>query len=153
MSKVMSHLRYASYMARHKWFVYKAGRKVKAPLWRLIIHDWTKFTPAEWGPYARRFFDAKNSNPEEFDRAWTHHWHNNPHHWQHWVTSSHIPMPMPDHFIREMVADWMGTGRVNSGEWEVDQWYSKNRDTIKLHPATRERVENYIMLVNTIQTC
>jgi hypothetical protein len=26
----------------HKWFVFLAGFKTGAPLWRLIIHDWSK---------------------------------------------------------------------------------------------------------------
>ena len=45
-----AHLRYLGYVLRHKWFVLVAGLKVGAPLWRLLIHDWSKFTAAEWGP-------------------------------------------------------------------------------------------------------
>lgn len=45
------HLRYALYVARHKWFVLLAGRRTGAPLWRLLVHDWSKLTPAEWGAY------------------------------------------------------------------------------------------------------
>ena len=44
------HLRYLGYVVRHKWFVFRAGLRTGAPLWRLVIHDWSKFTPAEWGP-------------------------------------------------------------------------------------------------------
>jgi hypothetical protein len=81
------HLKYASYVARHKWFVLRAGLKVRAPLWRLIIHDWSKLTPAEWGPYVRSFYGKQGRTPEvraAFDAAWLHHQHRNPHHWQHW---------------------------------------------------------------------
>lgn len=51
-----AHLRYLSYVVRHKWFVLLAGLRVRAPLWRLLIHDWSKFTPSEWGPYVRFFY-------------------------------------------------------------------------------------------------
>lgn len=51
-----AHFRYLSYVLRHKWFVLRAGLRVRAPLWRLLIHDWSKFTPAEWGPYVANFY-------------------------------------------------------------------------------------------------
>jgi hypothetical protein len=47
---------------RHKWFVLLAGLKTGAPLWRLIIHDWSKFTPAERGPYVRPFYGPKRAD-------------------------------------------------------------------------------------------
>ena len=59
-----AHLRYLSYVLRHKWFVLQAGLLQKAPLWRLVIHDWSKFLPAEWGPYVANFY-----GPEPEDEA------------------------------------------------------------------------------------
>ena len=50
------HFLYGRYIARHKWFVFLAGIKTSAPLWRLIIHDWSKLTPAEWSPYVEMFY-------------------------------------------------------------------------------------------------
>lgn len=145
-----AHLRYASYVARHKWFVFVAGRRTKAPLWRLIVHDWSKLTRAEWSPYVRRFFAGrsgaldKSADPDEFHRAWTHHWHVNAHHWEHWLvfddSNALRPLPMPEKFAREMVADWMGAGRAITGRWEVAEWYGKNRDRILLHDDTRALV-------------
>ena len=44
---------------RHKWFVLLAGLKTKVPLWRLLVHDWTKFFPAELPHYQRQFFGKK----------------------------------------------------------------------------------------------
>lgn len=145
-----AHARYASYVARHKWFVFVAGLRVRAPLWRLVIHDWSKLTPAEWTPYVNRFFagnagkEDKSGDPDEFHRAWTHHWHLNPHHWEHWLRASGEPMEMPEHFIREMVADWMGAGRAITGRWEVHEWYEQTKAKQRLHPATRERVETLL---------
>ncbi len=143
-----AHLRYASYVARHKWFVFYAGLKVGAPLRRLLIHDWSKLTPAEWGPYVRSFYGKEGRTPAvraAFDKAWLHHIHHNPHHWQHWILREDDgptkALPMPPKLVREMVADWMGAGRAITGRWEVTDWYAKNTSKIVLHSATRDEVE------------
>jgi hypothetical protein len=83
-----------------------------------------------------------------FDRAWLHHQHRNPHHWQHWVlredSGATKILAMPPHFVREMVADWMGAGRAITGKWDLPIWYAKNREKIQLHAASREIAENLI---------
>lgn len=52
----MKHWYYLTYLLKHKWFVFVAGRKVRAPVWRLLVHDWSKFLPSEWGAYADHFY-------------------------------------------------------------------------------------------------
>jgi hypothetical protein len=145
---VRPHLRYASYVARHKWFVFRAGLRTRAPLWRLLIHDWSKMTPAEWTPYVRSFYGKQGRTPEvcaAFDAAWLHHQHRNPHHWQHWLLREDDgptkALEMPESLIREMVADWMGAGRAITGKWEVEKWYAQNAAKIVLAPSTRLTVE------------
>lgn len=97
-----AHLKYLNYIIRHKWFVFVAGLKTKAPLWRLLIHDWSKFRPSEWGPYVEYFYGSKPDPTEDelinllreltrdgceanFNVAWNHHQKRNPHHWQYWL--------------------------------------------------------------------
>lgn len=167
-----AHLRYLGYVLRHKWFVFVAGLRLGAPLWRLIIHDWSKFTPAEWGPYVRYFYRDNTGEgmdaigrfglaelapfgfyaKDRFNVAWLHHQHRNPHHWQHWVlredSGNVFPLPMPFPLAREMVADWMGAGRAITGRWEVAEWYAKNREVIVLHPETRRYVEGVLASVS-----
>lgn len=164
--------KYAKYIARHKWFVFVAGLRTKAPVWRLLIHDWSKLLPCEWKPYAESFYgdaawlrmrqkggddlatsaikylqEAKN----KFDGAWLHHQHNNPHHWQHWVlredSGATKTLKMPEHFAREMVADWMGAGRAITGKWEAAYWYLANKEKIVLHDETRQLVETLLETV------
>jgi len=72
---------------KHKAFVLRAGLKTGAPIWRLVIHDWSKFTPAEAPHYGRQFFGARD-DPEGFARAWLHHQNANPHHWEFWISRS-----------------------------------------------------------------
>jgi hypothetical protein len=58
-----------------------------------------------------------------------------------------VALPMPEKYVREMVADWMGAGRAITGRWEVAQWYAKTREHIIVHPDTRARVEELIRSV------
>ena len=161
----MKHLRYLRYLLRHKWFVFVAGSRLNVPLWRLVIHDWSKFLPCEWFPYVEYFYGEKarlqKEEPDDFrfwtaaqkyytnfDRAWLHHQHCNPHHWQHWVlredTGATKLLTIPEHFMREMVADWAGAGRAITGKWEVRGWYQKNRDKIQLSEMVRPMVEHLL---------
>lgn len=83
------HLAYLKYVLRHKWFVFKAGRKLGVPINILIFHDWDKFLPDEWFPYARTFYtpDGKKqyNKSDAFAHAWMKHQHRNRHHWQWWL--------------------------------------------------------------------
>jgi hypothetical protein len=230
-----AHLRYLRYVLRHKWYVLVAGLRTGAPLWRLLIHDWSKFTPSEWGAYVAKFYggpmtqeriadyhgDARDHRMRagpfkeqvdaDFDRAWLHHQKRNRHHWQYWVLMEDDPkshrwaitsadggmrhhaitdygsdesgrvrfdvdalditkpgsddryrvaarlvrdatryraLPMPDAYVREMVADWMGAGRAITGRWEVREWYAKNAEKMVLHPDTRSRVGELLGAIN-----
>jgi hypothetical protein len=151
-----AHLKYASYVARHKWFVFLAGIKTGAPLWRLIIHDWSKLTPAEWTAYVQRFYGGRPGVPvtgddaPAFRAAWLHHQHRNPHHWQHWVLRQDdgllVALQMPEPFVREMVADWMGAGRAITGRWSADEWYRNGAGAaMDLHPETRTLAERLLL--------
>jgi uncharacterized protein DUF5662 len=162
------HLKYIRYLFFHKWYVFVAGRRLHAPLFRLIIHDWTKLLPQEWFPYTHFFYGSfppweqmkhrpysewkwsKEAVEERFQQAWLHHIHWNKHHWQHFVLiddparagDEHIGvLPMPDKYIREMVADWLGAGRALRGYWDAGTWYQERKEDIMLHSGTRMKVE------------
>lgn len=170
---VRAHFRYLSYVVRHKWFVLVAGLQTRAPLWRLLIHDWSKLTPAEWFAYVQAFYGrdieyyreaARRGvwltgprghawrNGSAFDKAWLHHQHRNPHHWQHWLLREDDgptkALRMPEKFVREMVADWMGAGRAITGRWGCSEWYAANAEKIVLHDETRAEVEALIAQVS-----
>lgn len=159
----MRHLRYLGYIVRHKWFVLVAGLQTGAPIWRLLVHDWSKFLPSEWVPYAEMFYGhpivehnrgagecdlLRAERQAAFDRAWLLHQHRNPHHWQYWALKEDggevKALRMPDPLVREMVADWMGAGRAITGRWEVRDWYSRNKHLMQLHPKSRALVETLL---------
>lgn len=147
-----AHFKYLSYVIRHKWYVFLAGLKFRAPLWRLIIHDWTKFLPREWFPYVKYFYGvAEPKDDIKFNAAWNHHQKCNPHHWQYWILISDsgeigdegklTALQMPQHFICEMLADWVGAGRAILGDKSnALEWYLSNEKNILLHPVTKYMV-------------
>jgi hypothetical protein len=146
------HLQYLSYVLWHKWYVLVAGIWLGVPLRQLLVHDWTKFTPTEWSPYVRRFYGPKppalgatgySHQPGDdlaFDRAWEHHWRHNPHHWQYWANERPEPLPMPEVYAREMVADWYGAGMAQ-GKPDIRGWYEATKASRTLHPHTQALVE------------
>jgi hypothetical protein len=147
------HWAYLKYVLRHKLFVLVASRKTGCSLWRALLHDWSKFLPSEWLPYAHCFYAPDGSKQyqesPEYATAWLLHQRRNPHHWQTWLLrwdrGETIPLEMPEKYAREMVADWMGAGRAITGKWEVAAWYLKNKDKIQLHVNTRLLVQEILI--------
>lgn len=177
------HLKHLKYLSVHKWYVYRAGRILGVPFLRLLIHDYTKLQPIEWFPYTAHFFTFvpapgskgyfhKPGSNAAFDAAWKHHWTHNPHHWQFWTnenpdiavwiafantmncTAPPVDcLPMPDTYIREMVADWFGAGMAQNKP-DLMGWYQENGSKMVLDDETRERVDMYIekLRVNLVYT-
>lgn len=152
------HINYLKYVLRHKWFVFIAGLAIGVSWWRLIKHDWHKFLPGEWMPYASTFYapDGKSQYVEsgEFSYAWNLHQKRADHHWQHWLITwdrgQTECLPMSDAALKEMLADWYGAGRAITGQWGAREWYQKNADKIQIHPVTRARVEKYLETIETL---
>lgn len=148
----MKHLKYLWYLIRHKTFVFRAGLVTKAPLWNLFIHDWSKFMPCEWFPYAEQFY-GNQPGQDAFAKAWLHHIHFNPHHWNHYVLvgnnkTTHTVIEIPEKYVREMIADWLGASRTISGSWDLTEWWTENKDLVVLHEKTRPLVDKLLKEAN-----
>lgn len=151
------HFAYLKYVMRHKYYVFVACIKLGVPIWIALLHDWDKFLPDEWFAYANIFYELDGNKKEydpsvphpEFAKAWLKHQNRNKHHWQFWLlTWDHGGtdyLDMPDVFIREMIADWMGAGRA-LGFPDTAGWYTKNRDKMKLSDSTRDDVERLLFI-------
>lgn len=147
---LLMHWRYLRSVLRHKRFVYEEGRKLGLPIWQCLIHDWSKFTPRMWAPYARCFYGPKNiktGKPDgdaRFDAAWLWHQRVERHHWQWYVLMEDSGkvhcLPMPERYMREMLADWRGANRAY-GDQPLTAWYIKTVAARKLHPDTRDWIE------------
>ena len=139
---------YAKYIFFHKLYVLLAGLELRVPIWRLLIHDFSKLSRVEWVAYREFFYGTRTAEVKHaFKVAWLHHIHCNPHHWNHWTfidDDGVTVLEMPDTYVREMVSDWFGAGRAIWGKWQAPKWYAEHKDNIKLHPNTRELVEKYL---------
>jgi hypothetical protein len=95
-----AYLQYLWSVLRHKWFVMLECFKVGL-IWRGITHDWTKFLPDEFIPYARHFYgnnrgvsvppDTDNPIERAFIFAWNRHQKRHDHHWQFWLLTEDNP--------------------------------------------------------------
>ena len=118
---------------RHKYFVFYAGVKIvkNIPLWRLVVHDLSKFTPVEFINYAKFYKIDKDNHRQEFVMAWMHHQKRNKHHPEYWTSVSPFDwsngyVSMPETYIREWVADMIGASREYTGSWDMSEWLQKN---------------------------
>jgi uncharacterized protein DUF5662 len=53
-------------------------------------------------------------------------------------------LPMPEKYLREMIADWIGAGRAQGHGDDVEGWYERNKEKMVLHPDTRARLEDLL---------
>jgi hypothetical protein len=141
------YFKYLEYLLKHKWYVFVECCKLGIER-QGIIHDASKFDPEEWFAYTENFFGDKKGSQEvknKFGVAWLHHLQNNEHHWEHWRSKEDrgetTILPMPEKYVTEMIADWIGAGKAISGKNDVLDWYAKNKDRMQLHPDTRKLVE------------
>ena len=161
-----AHWQYLSYVLRHKWYVFVECCRLGI-FWRGLVHDLSKFRPDEWFPYAEYFnggphipavemrdyhfrlgLRSKEEVERDFDTAWLHHIHRNPHHHQYWVLredSGQVKcLPMPEQYLREMLADWRGAGKAQRNLDDTRTWYLKNRQKMRLHPSAEAWLEEML---------
>jgi hypothetical protein len=159
MNNIIPTLKYLWLTTKHKYFVFLAGLKLKVPIWQLVIHDWVKYLPCEAPHYGRQFFGDK-SDPLGFTLAWLHH-QRQKHHWEAWIpVTGHNrgghkdlePLPMPEKYIREMVADWLGASRAYEGKYPENladwKWFWDNFETKikpRLHKDTADLTKRIIL--------
>ena len=140
---MMVYLKFVKSLMLHKWYVFWAGIQTGVPLWRLIVHDWQKLSPYEFAAYAKNFHSDEDASVP-FARAWLHHENTAPHHWGYWIPRSGKyagqPLGMPEAYVREMVADWMGASRAYTGSWDMTDWLDKNLAGFPLHADTSDKL-------------
>jgi hypothetical protein len=117
-----------------------------------LIHDISKFYPTEYALYQYEFFgSAPNDRHDPVTKSRAHfafkmHYKRNKHHWQYWVTDwkRRTAQEMPEKYVREMVADWMGAGRAYAGTWDISHWFNRHFHEAILDFDTRYMVYNIL---------
>jgi len=162
---------YFKYILEHKKNVFKTCWKRKLYI-HAITHDLSKFNPKEFIPYAEWFYGyhgvklEKEYNHEQlnngtscmsnnyleckrnFDKAWEHHYKNNPHHWDHWLDDKGVPQVIPSRYLEQMIADWEGMSLKFGGS--AQEYYLKNYHKIKLERDTRIKLEMMLGLNDSL---
>ncbi len=119
---------------------------------QILNHDASKNSPEEYTAYDRYFYGGSKSFRvvQDFRKAWLHHIHENPHHWQHWVLNNDEPeegeviLEMDYIYIIEMICDWWAFSWQKGDLSEIFSWYDKRQKYIKLAPDTRKTVEDIL---------
>ena len=179
-------IEYDQYLAEHignvnkglNWMLDNLGLKEeKTALEEAIVsfnHDESKYSTEEYNAYDRYFYGGNRSYKvvQDFNYAWLHHIHKNPHHWQYWVlleddpegeaswkrlvqpgTGEYkaaltnmpvMPLEIPVPVIFEMIADWWSFSWKEGNLFDIFNWYADHRSKQIINPKSRKIVE-YIL--------
>ena len=146
---------YTKRLTNHILQVRLAGRKLGVSEKQLIDHDLSKWEEPEFTSYAEYYCgDRTKEVNERYAVAWLHHIHNNKHHWQYWMFSDQWNFSdgdvingvvrMPESFVLEMVADWLGASKAYTGSWDMTEWLDTNLDRITLHKDSRAYLDSVL---------
>jgi len=138
---------YFKYVLEHKKNVFKTCWKRKL-YFHAFTHDLSKFSLKEFIPYANYFYINKEKYKDEFDKAWEHHYKNNPHHWDHWLDENGVPQVIPQCYLEQMIADWEGMSLKFGGS--AQEYYLNNYRKIKLDRDTRMELEMMLGLNDSL---
>jgi len=114
----------------------------------LGLHDVSKYLGDEYKAYDDYFYGKRTEQVKtDFNYAWLHHIHNNPHHWQHWVLVNDddgtYALEMPFEYVIEMICDWWSFSFKTGNLYEIFDWYKKH-DKMILHEKTKKEVEEIL---------
>ena len=134
--------------------VWQTGIPRESKVTRLMLTHADGFTtdPEEYDAYDKYFYGRNKSYAvvQDFNKAWLHHIHHNPHHWQHWVLINDDPgegmviLDMPYMYVVEMICDWWAFSWKKENLHEIFSWYDEHKDYMKLSKNTRKTVEDIL---------
>lgn len=149
---------YTNYIVEHCDYVAKAynflveHKIVKdAFIHRIKNHDLSKWSDEEYKAYDKYFYGKEKTQEvkDNFNYAWLHHIHQNPHHWQHWVlinddnSESHA-LEMPEEYVVEMFCDHAAFSFKAGKLTEIEDWYKAHKATMMLHKNTKILYEDIL---------
>lgn len=134
----------------------------KAGIYRRgLLHDLSKYTPAEFIPGAKNY--QGNRSPNEYERekfgyskAWLHHKGRNRHHFEYWTDYSHatkriIPIKMPLIFVAEMFCDRVAASKIymkeNYNDGAALEYFLRSKSTRFIHPETSDFLEKLLLML------
>ncbi len=121
-------------------------------------HDASKYGEEEFDPYRRYFYPTpddvdKDRIQRDYDKAWIHHYTNNPHHWEYWALYDEDKERetlrfVRDNYIVERICDWMAMSKQQHNG--MLDWYKANKKDMVMIPDDEtflemllEKIGNY----------
>jgi hypothetical protein len=161
-------VKYDEYILEHKYNVTRAydwlvanlpeifpDEKIKSDVeWQCKnIHDKSKYEQSEYKAYDEYFYGNRTAEVvSNFNLAWLHHIHKNPHHWQYWVliedNSELQCLEIPLNYIIEMICDWWSFSWKKDNLYELFDWYDHHKDSMKINDASRKNIEHILELIH-----
>lgn len=160
MNKAWRHFKTITY---HKYIVAKGCFGVGL-YWQGLVHDLSKYSPAEFLVGAKYYQGDRSPNNAEreekgYSSAWLHHKGRNRHHYEYWVDYNSraeadeimIPVPMPYRFLVEMVMDRIAASKVYMGEHYTDSapldYYYRGTHRVPMHEDTRAELSRLLEML------
>lgn len=142
---------YFKYISSHKYNVMKAyhinkkyidprNKKLKFKLfWRCVFHDMSKFYPDEFIPYMDKWICQKDDvcTRALYNYAVKKHYRRNKHHIEYWDGRD-----MDELSVLELICDWTAMSLKSNDI--PQQYYYKNRDTLRISMNTKILIERYL---------
>lgn len=158
MKTIINAFKHTKRILRHKYFVFKYCCKLGIP-WQGITHDLSKFSPTEFIESIKYYQEGISpidvaKKEKGYANAWFHHKGQNPHHCEYWTDhygTKPSAVQMPDKYVRELIADYIGAAKAYFGEENFTykneiEWWNKKKETLLLHPKTEELID-YIFYI------
>ena len=118
--------------------------------WRGLMHDLSKYSPAEFIPGVKFYTGTKSPTDGErrtygYSKAWMHHKGRNRHHYEYWtdysiVLKKSVPMKMPLVYVIEMFCDRVAACKVYLKDRYTDssalEYYNRRLGQEEMHEET-----------------
>lgn len=141
---------------KHRFYVFLNCVRCGIP-WRGLVHDLSKYSPAEFFPSAKHYNGTKSPIGAErreeggYSSVFIHHTRRNRHHYEYWVdvtTGDIVLIPMPFVFALEMCCDMISASKVYNGKnfnrsLPLDYFF-KVEGKAMIHSATKEFVKTVL---------
>ena len=157
MNKLLGHFRT---ITKHRHLVMAHCFKAGIPL-RGLLHDLSKYSPAEFFPGVKYYTGARSPTADErkelgYSKAWMHHKGRNKHHYEYWTDYSiekgkTVPVKMPLKYVIEMFCDRVAASKVYMKDKYTNrhplEYFKKRIPEEDMHPETAELLERLVTML------
>ncbi len=144
-------------ITRHRHAVIRHCFRAGIP-WRGLLHDLSKYNPAEFFVGVKYYKGSKSPNEGEreaygYSKAWIHHKGRNRHHFEYWtdydrITRMMSPVKMPLVFVKEMFCDRVAASKIYQGKNYTPShplaYFNRGIANRAIHPETSLLLEGWL---------